>query len=266
MTRLVRAEIYKLRTIWSTWAILIIAGVLSAGFGALVAFAPHRRAEAAGLLPAKGTAAWFDTAFSAMSVSTDLALILGIIMVTGEYRHKTITPTYLAEPRRGEVVASKLIVSAGAGLVVGMAGAALSLLLGFGLVAGGYGDVSLMLNEYSGIVGGVLAACVAFALYGLGLGALLKNQVVALVVGLGVTAIVEPIIVGIFPSEGRWLPGQAAQALQTISPGARHSGIFGGGSGLNHLLTWWEGALALIVYAAVLSIAGVLTTLRADVT
>lgn len=267
MIRLVRAEAYKLRTVWSTWAILLVAMVLSGGFGALVAFAPHRRAEAAAVLfPPRGTAAWFDSAFSAMSVSMDLALVLGILVMTGEYRHKTVTPTYLAEPKRGRVVASKLVVSAGGGLVVGVAGAAMSLVLGFGLVAGGFGNVTRMLTEYKGIVGGVVAACVAFGLYGLGLGALLKNQVVALVVGLGVAAVVEPIIVGVFPSEGRWLPGQAALALESLSAGARRSGLFGGSSGLSHLVTWWEGGLALVGYAVVLAVSGALTTLRADVT
>jgi ABC-2 type transport system permease protein len=266
MIRLVRGEIYKLRTIWSTWAILGIAMVLSGGFGTLVAFGTHHRAAEAGFFPGQGTPAWFDIVFSAMGVAMDLALVLGILMMTGEYRHKTVTPTYLAEPQRGRVVASKLIVSAGGGLVVGVAGAAMSLILGFGLVAGGYGNVTVMLTEYKGIVGGVLATCVAFALYGLGLGALLKNQVVALVVGLGVTAIVEPIIVAIFPSEGRWMPGQAALALESLSAGAKRTGIFGGGSGLTHILTWWEGGLALLGYAVALSAAGALTTLRSDVT
>jgi hypothetical protein len=265
--RSVRSEVLKLRTVWSTWAIIAIAMVLSAALGLLAAFVhPHRRAVQGLYFPPRGSSAWFDNLFSAMSVSADLALVLGILLVTGEYRHKTVTPTYLAEPRRGRVVGAKLGVSIGGGLVVGVAGAAMSLVLGLCLVAGGFGNITRMFTEYQGIVGGVLAACVAFALYGLGLGALLKNQVAAFVVGLGFTAVIEPILVGVVPSVGRWMPGQAARALETLAAGARRGGFFTGGSGLAHLVTWWEGGLALLGYAVVLALAGIFTTLRADVT
>jgi ABC-2 type transport system permease protein len=37
-----------------------------------------------------------------------VASILGVIGITGEYRHLTVTPTFLSVPRRGTVVAAKL--------------------------------------------------------------------------------------------------------------------------------------------------------------
>ena len=64
-----------------------------------------------------------------------LALVLGVLIITGEYRHKTVTPTFLAEPRRGRVVASKLTVGFGAGLLMGVLTMAAGLVLGFVLVA-----------------------------------------------------------------------------------------------------------------------------------
>ena len=127
--------------------------------------------------------------------------------MTGEYRHKTITPTYLAEPRRGRVVVSKLLASALGGAVVAVVAGAVALVFGFSVVGAGIGDVNRMLTEYRHVFPGVLAAAILYAIYGVGLGALLKNQVVAIVVGLGVTAILEPIIVGVVPSVGKWLPG-----------------------------------------------------------
>jgi len=41
-----------------------------------------------------------------------LLLILGVIGMTQEYRHRTATPTFLTTPRRGNVVIGKLIAYA----------------------------------------------------------------------------------------------------------------------------------------------------------
>lgn len=266
MIRLLRAEVLKLRTIWSTWVVLGVTMFLTGGLGVLTALAPHRRAVEELLYPARGSSRWFDLVLSTMTVSIDLALILGILIITGEYRHKTITPTLLYEPKRRNIVTSKLLTSAGGGVVVGIAGGLVGLVLGFGLVAGGFGDTGRMLTEYRHVFPGVLAASVLYAIYGLGLGAFLKNQVVALVVGLGVIAVVEPILEGLVPSVYRWLPGGAAEALESVAINANRRGAGGPFSISVHLITWWEGALVLLAYGGVLAFVGTLTTLRADIT
>ncbi len=263
MIRLVRAEISKLVTIWSTYVLLGITTLATGLIGLAIGLAPHRRGIEALLFPARGTPAWFHDVFSAMAVSEDLALVLGILLVTTEYRHKTVTPTYLGEPRRGRVTAAKLVVSVAGGVVVAAAAAVGALVLGGALAGSGYGDTSIMLGAFGHVFPGVLLASILFAIYGVGLGAILKNQVVALVVGLGVSAVVEPIIVGVWPSVGRWLPSQAARSIESVSTTASGGGF---GSGLSNLLPSWEGALVLLAYGVVLAAAGSFTTLRADVT
>jgi len=261
VTRLLAAEIRKFRTIWSTWLILGITALAVAVFSTIVGFVrPGRRARDF-LEPLRGTSRWFDSVFSTLSIALDLALVLGILCVTGEYRHKTVTPTYLAEPRRGRVVAAKLVASAGGGVVIAVVGGVVALGFGLSVVGAGIGTSNRMLTEYRHVFPGVLAGSVLYALYGVGLGALLKNQVVAIVTGLGVTAVVEPIIVATVPSVGRWLPGQAAQALYSVT--AHATGL---GNGTGNLVAWWQGALALLGYGLVLAVAGSLTTMRADVT
>jgi hypothetical protein len=263
VTRLLRSEVVKLRTVWSTWVLLGVTAVLTGALCVLVAFVPRNRHDVAVLFPARGTVGWFDVVFSVMTTAIDLALVLGVIMVTGEYRHKTVTSTFLAEPKRGRVTAAKLLVAAAAGVVVAVVAGTVGLAFGYGVVAGGLAPSSRMLTEFRHVWPGVAAATVLFAVYGVGLGALLKNQVVALVVGIGVTAVVEPIVVAAVPSVGRWLPSEAAMALESVTAGARMRAF---GSGLTHLVTWWEGALVLLGYGVVLAAAGSLTTLRADVT
>ena len=262
MIRLLRAEALKMRTVWSSWVLIALAGLVAALLGTLVGFAPHGRGLQAVLFPAKGTVGWFDDVFSVMVVSVDFALVLGIITITGEYRHKTVTPTFLAVPSRGMVTASKMILCLGAGLVIGVWAGAADLALGFACVAGGVGHASTMLTEFRHVWPGALFAAVAFGLFGVGLGALLKNQVMAIVTGLGFIAIVEPIVEAAIPSVGRFLPGAAAQALESVT--AHRTGL--GFSTLTHLLTWWEGALVLLAYGLVFAAVGSLITMRADVT
>jgi ABC-2 type transport system permease protein len=263
VTRLLRSEAFKLRTVWSTWMLLGITAVLTAGLSSLVGFVPRRR-ETEVLFPTRGSALWFDLVFSVMTVAIDLALVQGVVMMTGEHRHKTVTPTFLAEPRRGRLAGAKLAVACGMGLVVAAVAGLVGLAFGFGSVAGGLGSTGSMLTEFRHVWPGVAAAAVLFGAYGVGLGALLKNQAVAIVVGLGVTTIVEPIVVAAVPSVGRWFPSAAAQALESVTANPAVRGGFGGG--LTHLVTWWEGALVLLAYGVVLAAAGSFTTLRADVT
>ena len=265
MTRLLRSEVFKLRTVWSTWLLLGITAVLTAGLVTIVAFVPHNGRDVADLFPARGTAGWFDIVFSVMTLAVDLALILGAVMITGEHRHKTITPTFLAEPRRGRMAAAKLVVALGAGLVVAVVAGAVGLVFGFAAVGGGVGNVGRMLTEYRHVWPGVAAAAVLYGAYGVGLGALLKNQVVTIVVALVAIAVIEPIVGSAAPSVGRWFPGYAAQALESVTASARHQGAFGGGSSV-HLLVWWAGAVVLVGYGVVLAALGSFTTLRADVT
>ena len=82
------------------------------------------RAPASRASPGSGDPATIRSVYatSAFTGSYIFALVLGVTGMTGEYRYQTITPTFLATPRRAKVVLGK----AGANLVVG---------LGYGVVA-----------------------------------------------------------------------------------------------------------------------------------
>ena len=124
-----------------------------------------------------------------------LLLILGVIGMTQEYRHRTATPTFLTEPRRGRVVAAKLIAYA----LVAVPFALVILLVDVLVVeiyAGARGAAPPSRRQpadprASGLV------LVVYAVIGVGVGALLRNQVGAIVGSLVYLYVVEPIVSGI---------------------------------------------------------------------
>ncbi len=288
MIALLGAETRKLWTIWSTYVLFGIVVVVDLVFGFALAFAPGgRHGGTAGIVP-HGSERWFANVFSVLSNSRLLALVLGVLIITGEYRHKTVTPIFLAEPRRGRVVTAKLGIGFAGGLALGVLTMVTGLVIGLVLVALkvhsclAYAPISVhqgmsqalcsaqhgvyfvanshdMWHQWSLIAPGIIVGTGLFAIYGVGLGALLRNQIVAIVVGLGFTLVIEAIIGAIWPTIGEYLPGQSATALED----AGKSTV---GLANSSLLPWWGGAVMLVIYGVVLTVVGTQTTLRSDVT
>jgi ABC-2 type transport system permease protein len=178
-------------------------------------------------------------------------LVLGITAVAGEYRHRTITSTYLATPHRGRVIAAKLAVYTGVGVAFGIVNAATALASTAIWYAGK--DASLDLTTvqvWRNILGGV-AWNTAFA--AIGVGALVRNPAAAVTAALLWIALVEGIVSQLLGSLGRWLPFAAGQALDNMAPGSASP-------------PQWAAGLVLLAYAVVFAILAVFTTVRRDVT
>lgn len=245
MLLLIRSEFCKLMTVRAPW-LLLAAGplIVAAGVTGLVASGGNVHDPAVQ-----------SKALAHVGLAALLTLVFGILAVAGEYRHGTITDTYLSHPRRGRVVAAKLVVYALVGAAAGLVSSAVAVAVTDAWWTAKGGSFQLSAAGAWGTLAGGLAANAAFAAIGVGVGALVRNLAAAVAAALVWIALIEGIA-GQLAGAGlaRWLPFYASEALDraSLTPGS--------------LLPQWGGGLVLLGYTAAFVIAAVLTTLRRDVT
>src|SRR5690349_6197783 len=128
MKRLFSAELLKLRTTrafyTATFVALAFATALPFVVGALAGSGDVDELTAASLL---------DVVRAPVQVAGGAVLLIGLLASAGEYRHRTVLLSRLAEPRTGRALLAKLGAVAAVGLAVGVVMDALSLVAG-GLV------------------------------------------------------------------------------------------------------------------------------------
>ena len=239
-----RAELLKIRTTRTTLGLLLgmIALILLFGLlSGLLTKAPHllTKDDQRAVLGIGG----FDGVFSAL---------IGVLLVTSEYRFGTIRPTFLFAPRRSRVVGAKLAASMLAAVVFGIVGEGLGYALGYiTLTARGIhivlngGDITLLLL-------GSLAGIILWAGIGVAVATIVRNQVGTIIGLLAWGFIVQSLLFAFVPSVGRLTPGEAQNALTGLTT--------------QHLLSPAAGAATLIAWVAALMLAALTLTARRDVT
>jgi ABC-2 type transport system permease protein len=251
MTRLVRAEFTKLRT---TRLVYGVAAVMAA-FGVLTVVANATSAGQQGNPPL--SADNFPMLVAAPVRHTLLAgaaLLLGILGMTGEFRHHTVTQTFLVTPDRGRVVAAKLVAYPLAAIVLALATLAVTAAVATGWLAAKGITPSLLDARLGRVVGVALLGAGLCGLVGVGVAALVRNQVAALVGVVVWVLLVEGLLMSLLnaPSLGKWLPSAAAKAAITSPGGAQLSRL--------------AGTLLLVGYALALALVGTRLVVRRDIT
>jgi ABC-2 type transport system permease protein len=256
--RLIRSEFFKLRTTPGPWVVLaativftalgiIVVFLIRTGFEHHVHFvAPSTQLRLRRLIGAgfAGDGIW-------------MAAVIGVLCVTGEYRHKVMTATLLVTPRRARLLSAKAVVSVIWGVLLAAASLAMVGAMGIPLLSTQGGSVSDLMNQAGAVVPGFIGAFALLALFGAGFGTLVKNQVAAVLSILAISFIIEPIIDGLTPTTGRWLPSSASQAVAGgIAPANVHQ----------YLLSWWLGAVVLAAWGLVPIVIGYFVTFTRDVT
>jgi ABC-2 type transport system permease protein len=205
MSALVGAELLKLRLTRTAWVLLAVVVLLS---GLRVTMVLASAGTASGIRAGTTDAAL--TLVGAAATGTVVAVFLGILSVTWEHQHQTLTGTLLGTPDRRRVVVAKAIALAAVGALTGLglslAGACVAVVSGY---AGGVGA-----GTWLSMVVGVTVSGAFWAWFGVGIGLVVRNQTAALLVPLVWFLVVEPMA-GAYGLHGLvpWLPGSLPGAL-----------------------------------------------------
>ena len=248
MMRQTSAELLKLRTTKTALALIGSVLGLTVLISAIATFTVEENARDFNVVDLLGI-----SGFSQL-----IALVLGLLAVTTEVRHGTVTPTLVARPDRMLVMGAKLVSHVLAGLVLAaIAVAACTAIVLLGLSARGI-DTGLESSDIVRIVVGQILAGGLWAAIGVGFGALVFNQVGAIVGALVWTFLVENLLT-LIPTFGDWV---------------QKYGINGASNGLGNIESENTGdvlgqvpaGLLLLGYAAAFVIAGAIAFRRRDIT
>lgn len=279
MLSAIRSEVRKVFTTRLWWGL----GLGMAGFAALVAmgFAALLGSEQATGGPDSGQ----GNPFAEMTVGTAqliynagivqqmtilFPLALGVILITSEYRHKTISATFLSTPSRWTVLFSKMVAVAVVGVVYAVLHAAASLAGAVPIIALVKGQPTLLDDPqvWSSLGTGVIAFAV-WALFGFGVGMLIHNQIAATLLAVGATLVVQIALNIVFTIKEwygalKWIPGNLTRNMLVTSDPVEGQSV-DPATAAQYFDHWWQAALVLLMYSVGLAVIGALRTTREDV-
>jgi ABC-2 type transport system permease protein len=194
MTALLRAELLKLRTTRTFWALGGSAVGLVLLIVVLSLWLDDQLRSPTDVRSLLGTA----------GISGLLTLVLGVVAGAGEYRHGTIASTLLVTPQRLHAVTATVIACFLGGLLIGLTAGGLTALIALPWLSAKDAVVVPSTGEALEIfLGGALYAALAAAL-GAALGALLRNQVAAVVIVLVLIFVVDPTLAALVEGVGEF--------------------------------------------------------------
>ncbi|NES28743.1 ABC transporter permease [Micromonospora terminaliae] len=192
-----------------------------------------------------------------------IVMLLGIVVVTSEFFHQTVTTTFLTAPHRTAVMVAKLVAAGVLAVLFWLGTTVLNLI--FAPLILNATDVGAQFG--SGAVWRAVAlnglAYLLWSVLGVGLGVLIRSQIGATVTGILLYlggAIGAAIAIGLLAAKfGDWI-----NQLQLLVPSLASS-LMVSGADIPGNPPRWAGAAVLIGYAAVAGVIGVLTIRRRDI-
>lgn len=179
-----------------------------------------------------------------------LMLVLGVLIVTTEFRHGTASSTFLVSPRRWPVLVAKLEAAVLVGLLAGL----LFVVVNGGItlpIYSGRGGTLPPTGEIAEIYAGVVVSFSLLCAFGLGIGAIVRNQVGAIIAAIAFFFVISGL--------PYLLPGTIGEYFPASALGSLHGHVEGEGT-LNQV----EGGVVLAVWSLGLWTLGTLLVTQRD--
>jgi ABC-type transport system involved in multi-copper enzyme maturation permease subunit len=225
MNRLISAEVRKLTSTRSTQVTVALALISAPVTTVINTYTAGTNGQ-----PRLDTVEGLHHVLNSAVLVAMVMLGLGVVTMAGEYRHGTVVPTFLGEPRRTRVVVAKVVVMGAVGAVV--AGVSFGLAVAAAVPALALHGVHHLPADTAPMLAGAIVEGAVFAVLGVGLGAVTRNTVGAIIGAVVWVAVVEAMVLhAVVPSLARWLPSGTAMALDrtTSDPGALLNPLVAGG-------------------------------------
>lgn len=193
MSALLRAELLKLRTTRTFFALMGSAVVLSLLVVVLSATLSNGLSQ-------RDARDLFLTDFTGLFI-----LLLGVIGMAGEWRHRTITSTMLAAPVRARLLAAKTLSYAVAGAVISFIVTVTVMAVGT-LILSARDETTVGVGDLADVLWRNLVVAAFLGAFGVCIGALVRNQIVAIVGLLIFGFAVEPTLLALASQVGQFGP------------------------------------------------------------
>ena len=242
-------------------------GVLAAAIAIAVlatAFTPYALTHLRTLGAPLSNAAVVDSVYAKALGGYMFALILGVLIMSSEFQNHTAIATFLATPKRIEVLVSKLAISA-------ISGAILNVIATLVALASGVIALSMFKNVaapdsyiWADYLASAALTGAVLAVMGVSIGTLIRNQNAAVSVAMIWIFVVDRILAVIWTDVGKYLPTGLITAMMNLHLDVKVRNI-----GLNintaDYLDPWPAAGLLLAYGVVFAVVSVATSLRRDI-
>lgn len=242
MTGAIRSELRKVLTLRTTYLLLAVAVAIPVF--TVAGSAAGQTIDASAPLPEQQSYL-FTTLLTRL-----LFVVVGIRLITEEYRYGTITPTLLAVGSRRRLLGAKVLAAASAAVVMALL-AQLTLLVTLTVLGEQGGPTTLVGAGAPAALAGTAGAAALYAALGVALGVLVRHPVPATVGAVVWLLLGEELLWVRFGDAVEYLPGYAGLAMAGVADATS--------------LAPSVGAAALVGWMAVVLAPAVLVLMRRDI-